>query len=143
MMLRFLMTNKIKQRTIEKITIFFCITALPLAIHCSYASTANLDKANQIVEEMNQSSYLLFKDNGSGQKEVELFKNILMTDKLFQLLIALYMSVPEVTEQLKYTALFYEVQKVNQNLSQLMIAVKENNQLVRKTLMQKGEIIDR
>lgn len=141
-MLRFLMTKKIKQRAINKMTIFFCAATLPLTIHCSYASTANLDTANQIIEEMNQSSNLLFKDKGSGEKEVELFKNILMTNKLFSLLIALYMNVPEVTEQLKYTALFYEVQKVNQNLSQLMTAVKENNQLVRKTLMQKGKILD-
>lgn len=132
---------KIKPKVMNKMTIFFCAGALSLAIHCSYASTTNLDKANQIVEEMTQTSNLLFKDNESGQKEVEMFKNLLMTDKLFSLLIALYMNVPEVTEQLKYTALFYEVQKVNQNLSHLMTAVKVNNQLARKTLMPKGETI--
>lgn len=85
----------------------------------------------------------LFVDNGiMGQQGIELFRFIGEKSGLYAFLLALDNGVPAVSRQLEYVALFNEVHSANHNLSQILLALQKNNQLLECQIQKGGAAMD-
>lgn len=77
-----------------------------------------------------QGSSLVVDNELIGQKGVYFFGNILKNSRLYGFLLSLESNVPELAGQLKYLALLNEAHLANQTLTQLLVELKKNNQLL-------------
>lgn len=91
-----------------------------------------IDAEPQSMTESNWNAYNSFlTDNQmNDQKDVDYFKKILTGGGLYALLLAMNTEVPDVAKSLEYVAMFKKLNATNRILSQILIELKKNNQLL-------------
>lgn len=65
-----------------------------------------------------------------GEPGVTFFHEIMTHTKLYELLVMLESSTPDITRTVEYLALFNETHQINQQLSALLIETKRTNRLL-------------
>lgn len=66
------------------------------------------------------------------EQDIEYFKHILSDGGLFAFLFALNTEVPKISQSVEYVALYKKLDTTNQVLSQILVELKKNNQLLAK-----------
>lgn len=64
------------------------------------------------------------------EQAIEYFKQILSDGGLFAFLFALNTEVPKISQSVEYVALYKKLDATNQVLSQILVELKKNNQLL-------------
>ena len=97
-------------------------------------SDAGFANASRVINDNSysptQGSSLLVDNDMVGQNGVHFFGSILKNSSLYNFLLSLDDSVPQMAKQLEYVALLNEVHLANQTLSQILVALQKNNHLL-------------
>ncbi len=101
-----------------------------------------LPVANVTVPVASFGTSLLANNEILGEKGVELFTALINKSKTYALLATLESSTPQLNSQLKYLALLIETHQINQTLSQLQVALRNNNRLLAKFIHKAGGAMD-
>lgn len=64
------------------------------------------------------------------EQDVEYFKHLFINGGLYEFLLALNTEVPELSKTAEYVALYKKLDLTNQMLSQILVELKKNNQLL-------------
>lgn len=86
----------------------------------------------EVVEQANQAalSTLNVDDKIIGDNGAQYFDKILSGGGLYVLLVSLNSELPEIAQTLEYIALFQEAHTTNNLLSDILVELKKNNQLL-------------
>ncbi|KTD66218.1 hypothetical protein Lsan_0650 [Legionella santicrucis] len=96
------------------------------------AMNGAVDAQTQSMPESNGKAHHFFVADHqmNGQNDVDYFKKILTGGGLYALLLAMNTEVPDVAKSLEYVAIFKKLNVTNRILSQILIELKKNNQLL-------------
>lgn len=108
------------------------------------AMNGAVDAKTQSMPESNEKAHHFFvADNQMNeQKDVDYFKKILTGGGLYALLLAMNTEVPDVAKSLEYVAMFKKLNATNHILSQILIELKKNNQLLSQNRRNKEVTMD-
>lgn len=108
------------------------------------AMNGAIDAKTQSMPESNWNAHNFFvaDDRINDPKDVDYFKKILTGGGLYALLLAMNTEVPDVAKSVEYVALFKKLNSANRILSQILIELKKNNQLLSQNMLNKGVAMD-
>ena len=108
------------------------------------AMNGAIDAKTQPMPESNWNAhnFSVADDQTNDQKDVDYFKKILTGGRLYALLLAMNTEVPDVAKSVEYVALFKKLNSANRILSQILIELKKNNQLLSQNMLNKGVAMD-
>lgn len=97
------------------------------------AIAANPCVSNNVLicdEPYKKASHLILDRVALGEPGARFFHEIMTQSKLYELLVMLDSSTPDITRTVEYLALFNEAHQINQQLAALLIEAKRTNRLL-------------